>query len=92
MSEDHHHHHQSAKVVARLSRIEGHVAGIKRMVSEEKPCDQILIQIAAVRAALNEVGKIVMDDHMTACILDDVANGKTESFAKLRDALNQYMK
>ena len=93
VKETHHSEHkQTANVVARLSRVEGHVAGIKKMVVEQKPCDQILIQIAAVRSALNEVAKIVMDDHMNACILEDVANGKTESLQKLRDALNQYMK
>ena len=86
------HHHQSDQVIKRLARIEGHVSGIKKMVAEEKPCDQILIQIAAVRAALNEVSKIVLDDHMHACVLGDVRAGRTDSFEKLRDALNQYMR
>ena len=53
VNDSHSDHHQSEKVIARLSRIEGHVGGIKKMVTEQKPCDQILIQIAAVRAALN---------------------------------------
>ena len=85
-------HQNTDKVIKRLSRIEGHVKGIKKMVLDQKPCDQILIQVAAVRSALNEVSKIVLDDHMDACILIDVQQGKTDSFDRLREALNQYMR
>ena len=85
-------HEQSGAVLNRLSRIEGHVNGIKKMVTEHKECDQILIQISAVRSALNEVSKIILDDHMKQCILEDIQNGKTDSFEKLRKALNLYMK
>lgn len=92
MSKASYEHTHTDAVVKRLSRIEGHVKGVKKMVMDQKPCDQILIQIAAVRSALNEVSKIVLDDHMTSCILDDVRQGKLESYEKLRDALNQYVK
>ncbi len=92
MSDYHHDHEHSEVVINRLSRIEGHVKGIKKMVVEHKECDQILIQISAVRSALNEVSKIVLDDHMKQCILVDVRKGRTDTFEKLRKAINQYIK
>lgn len=92
MSEHHHDHENTNAVIKRLSRIEGHVNGIKKMVLKQNDCDQILIQISAVRSALNEVSKIVMDDHIKQCILVDVQEGRTDSFEKFRKALNQYIK
>jgi DNA-binding FrmR family transcriptional regulator len=79
-------------VVKRLSRIEGHVSGIKKMVLDYKECDQILIQISAVRSALNEVGKIILDDHMKQCVLEDIREGKTDSYDNLKKAIDQYMR
>ncbi len=69
--ESHHHGHHEA-VVNRLSRIEGHVRGIKRMVEEDVPCPDILVQIAAVRSALNSVGRLILEDHIQSCIVDAV--------------------
>ena len=92
MDEHTHEHKNTDAVIKRLSRIEGHVNGIKKMVNEHKDCDQILIQVSAVRSALNEVSKIVLDDHIKQCVLVDVQEGRMDSFENLRKALNQYMK
>jgi DNA-binding FrmR family transcriptional regulator len=88
----HRHHEQTDAVIKRLSRIEGHVSGIKKMVLDYKECDQILIQISAVRSALNEVGKIILGDHMQQCVLEDIREGKTDSYENLKKAIDQYMK
>ena len=57
-----------AKLLARLKRIEGQVRGISRMVEEDKYCVEILIQIAAVKAALNKVGLVLLEDHTRGCV------------------------
>jgi DNA-binding FrmR family transcriptional regulator len=88
----HRQHEHTEAVIKRLSRIEGHVSGIKKMVVDYKDCDQILIQISAVRSALNEVGKIILDDHMKQCVLEDIREGKTDSYENLKKAIDQYMK
>ncbi len=56
------------RLVNRLSRIEGHVRGIKTMVQENRPCPEVLVQVAAVRGALDRVARIFLDEHLTECI------------------------
>ena len=52
---------------ARLKRIAGQVAGLQRMLSEDRDCVDVLHQVAAVRAALAEVGKVVLTNHVQTC-------------------------
>ncbi len=59
----HHHEHQQA-VINRLARIEGHVRAVKRMVEEGVSCPDLLVQIAAIRSALNSVGRVILEDHV----------------------------
>jgi DNA-binding FrmR family transcriptional regulator len=63
-----HKHHQTTAVINRLSRIEGHIRSIKTMVEEGRDCSDILIQIAAVRSAINKVGRVVLEDHVESCL------------------------
>lgn len=81
-SERHHHEHHQA-VINRLARIEGHVKAIRRMVEEETPCPDVLIQIAAVRSALNSVGRVILEDHLQSCIVDAIT--KDDYQQALRD-------
>jgi CsoR family transcriptional regulator, copper-sensing transcriptional repressor len=68
--EPHHEHRQ--QVLNRLARIEGHVRGIKRMVEQDTPCPDVLMQIAAVRSALNSVGRVILEDHLQSCMVEAV--------------------
>jgi CsoR family transcriptional regulator, copper-sensing transcriptional repressor len=70
----HIHEHQQS-VVSRLARIEGHVRGVKRMVEQGQPCPDILVQIAALRSALNGVGRIILEDHLKECMVRAVRQG-----------------
>jgi DNA-binding FrmR family transcriptional regulator len=65
-------------IVNRLSRIEGHVRGIKTMVQESRPCPDVLVQIAAVRGALDRVARLVLDEHLTECIARAAKEGNIE--------------
>ena len=62
----------------RLHRLEGQVRGIARMVEEDRYCVDVLTQIAAVRAALKGVEKLVIEDHAAHCIEDALASGDRE--------------
>jgi DNA-binding FrmR family transcriptional regulator len=55
-------------VIQRLKKIEGQVKGIQRMVETEKYCVDVLIQIAAVRAAINKVGILIFENHTRECL------------------------
>jgi DNA-binding FrmR family transcriptional regulator len=62
------------------------------MVEEDKDCPQILIQVAAIRAALNKVSRIVLEDHVETCMKDAVEAGEAEQyFAELKEALSKFL-
>lgn len=67
-----HKHPMQKQKINRMSRIIGHSSAIKRMLEEDQPCEDILIQIAAVKSALNNLGKLVLKEHMEHCIVDAV--------------------
>ena len=68
-------HKQRKNVRDRLVRAEGHLHGIIKMIDEEKECSNILIQIAAVRAALQKAGAIILEDHIEHCLIEAVKSG-----------------
>ena len=86
-----HFHRQTKSIVNRLSRIEGHVRSIKAMVEQGRDCSEVLVQIAAVRAAVNQVGRIVLEDHLESCLLDAAQAGEAgETWANLKKAFDVY--
>ena len=77
----------------RLSRIEGHVRGIKRMLSEHASCEDLLIQLSAVRSALNQATARLLENHMETCVADCVRAGQGEkALRQLKSALAQVVK
>ena len=77
----------------RLSRIEGHVRGIKRMLSEHASCEDLLIQLSAVRSALNQATGRLLENHMETCVAECVRAGEGEKALKhLKGALSQVVK
>jgi CsoR family transcriptional regulator, copper-sensing transcriptional repressor len=86
------HHTKTSSVVNRLSRIEGHVAAIKRMVKEDKPCPDVLIQLAAVRSAIQKTAQVVLEDHIGSCLSQMAANGVSDAeWRSLKEALDKYL-
>ncbi len=82
-----------SSVQDRLSRIEGHIRGIKRMLDEQASCEQILIQLSAVRSAVNQVTIKVLEGHMETCVRECVVEGEgPEALEKLKGALAQVLK
>lgn len=79
-------------VGTRLAKIEGHVRGVKRMVEENKSCEEILLQIGAVKSALDKVGRLVLEGHLEGCVLEGIRKGKgDEVIHKLKSALGKYL-
>ena len=93
----HHHghghvHENQRAVINRLARAVGHLEKVKRMVEEGYDCSEVLIQLAAVRSALDNTGKVILKDHMRHCMVDAVAAGDTEALEDLCEAVDKYMK
>lgn len=77
----------------RLSRIEGHVRGIKRMLEGHSSCEDLLLQLSAVRSAINQVTARLLENHMETCVTDCVKAGKGEkALRELKGALTQVIK
>ena len=79
-------------LVNRLSRIEGHIRGIKTMVQENRPCPDVLVQVAAVRGALDRVARLILDEHLTECIARAAEEGNIEvEIKELKAALDRFL-
>lgn len=79
-------------IVNRLSRIEGHIRGVKVMVQESRACPDVLVQIAAVRGALDRVARIILDEHLTECIGRAAQEGNIEAeIEELKAALDRFL-
>lgn len=86
-------HRKRKAVIDRLSRIEGHIGGIKRMIEEDRPCSSLIIQVAAVQAAIKKVGLILIEDHLETCMVEAVKTGNYEAeYQDLKEALSQFLK
>jgi DNA-binding FrmR family transcriptional regulator len=80
------------RIVNRLARVEGHIRGIKTMVQESRPCPDVLVQIAAVRGALDRVARIILDEHLSECIGRAAEDGNIEAeIAELKTALDRFL-
>lgn len=80
------------KIINRLSRIEGHVRGIKTMISEHRDCPEVLIQIAAIRGALDRVARLILDEHLSECITRAAEEGSIEQeIEALKSALDRFL-
>lgn len=88
----HGHVHENQKaVINRLSRAIGHLEKVKRMVEEGCDCSEVLVQLAAVRSALDNTGKVILKDHMRHCMVDAVAAGDQEAINDLIAAIDKLI-
>lgn len=79
-------------LINRLSRIEGQVRGIRKMIENDAYCTDILIQVSAVNAALNSFNKVLLANHIRTCVADDIRAGKEETIDELVLTLQKLMK
>ena len=89
----HPHHHENTKaVINRMNRAIGHMESIKTMIENERDCSEVLIQIAAVKSAINNIGKIILEDHINHCIVDAVETGDKKVLEDLNEAIEKFVK
>lgn len=87
-----HSHEHTRAVLNRLSRAIGHLQSVRRMVEEGRDCSEVLVQIAAVRSAIDNTGKIILQDHLKHCIIDAAQEGDQKAIDDLCQAIDKYMK
>ena len=86
------HHHETSEVVNRLSRAIGHLEAVKRMVADGRDCCEVLIQLSAVKSAINNAGKVILKDHIDHCIVDAVESGNMDELDRLYNAIDKFIK
>ena len=83
---------QTKKISNRLARAIGHLESIKKMVEDDRDCSEVLIQLAAVKSAVNNTGKLVLKEHIAHCIVEAIENGDEESLRQLNKAIDSFVK
>jgi DNA-binding FrmR family transcriptional regulator len=88
------HHNDTVKsnMVSRLNRIEGQIRGVKGLIAKDTYCDDVLNQIAAIQAALNSVGKILLENHLNSCVIERIQEGDHEVIKELMITMNKLIK
>ena len=85
-------HENRKAVINRLARAIGHLEKVKRMVEADADCSDVLVQLAAVRSAIDNTGKVILQDHIRHCMVDAVAAGDEDAVEDLCTAIEKYMK
>ena len=87
------HKHESTKaVINRLSRAIGHLESVKQMVEDGRDCSEVLIQLAAVKSAINNTGKLILRDHINHCVVHAIENEDEQVLTELNDAIDRFIK
>lgn len=96
IKENNHTHHHSKEhikdVSNRLARAIGHLQKVKNMVENDEDCSDILIQLAAVKSAINNTGKVILKNHMEHCIVHALEDGDMQMVDELNNAIDKFMK
>lgn len=95
---DHHHgehghvHENTKAVLNRMARIIGHMESVKRMVEDGRDCSEVLVQLAAVKSAVNNLGKVILKDHIQHCVVDAVEHNDQQAIDDLCQAVDKFIK
>lgn len=88
------HHSEVMKnnLISRLNRIEGQIRGVKGLIEKDTYCDDVLNQIAAIQAALNSTGRLLLEGHMRSCVVERINEGDHAVIDELLVTMNKLMK
>lgn len=93
LTHTHTHSPQHTKaIINRMNRAIGHMEAVRDMVADGRDCSEVLIQIAAVRSAINNIGKLILEEHISHCVVDAVETGDKKCLDDLEDAINKFIK
>ncbi|MGN0318449.1 MAG: metal-sensing transcriptional repressor [Lachnospira sp.] len=92
-SHTHTHDPKEIKAISnRLAKAIGHLESVKRMVEDGRDCSEVLIQLAAVKSAINNTGKEILKQHLNHCIIEAAKEGDMQAIEELNDAIDKFMK
>lgn len=84
--------HKLPEVISRLSNIEGHIRGIKKMAEDGRNCEELLVQVSAVKSAVNNVGRVILEDYLEDCVVEGIRKqSDQETVENLKKALKKFL-
>lgn len=89
-----HHYHspeEKKKQINRIAKASGHLLKVKRMIENDEDCADVLIQLSAVNSALHNLGKEIINEHMTHCIAHAIEDGDTKQVEEFKKAVEKFM-
>lgn len=95
MKKDHTHHHSATHIKSisnRLAKTIGHLESIKKMVENDRDCSEILIQLAAVKAAVNNTANAILKEHLAHCLVHAIEDGNHQALDDLNRAIDMFVK
>ena len=87
-----HPHEQTKAVLNRISRAQGHLEAVRKMIERGEDCAQVLVQLSAVISALNSAGRVILKDHIAHCIVDAEEADDMEPIEALNQAIDRFMR
>lgn len=87
-----HKHENTKAVLNRLSRAIGHLEAVRQMVEDGRDCADVLVQLAAVKSAINNTGKIILKDHINHCLIHAVEMKDEQMLAEFNSAIDKFLK
>ncbi len=75
----------------RLAAIEGHVRAVRQMLTEDKECEDILLQLSAIQGSLEKLGKIILKDHLNNCVKEGIQRGDAQVLERFNQVLDKYL-
>jgi DNA-binding FrmR family transcriptional regulator len=83
--------HNKTDIDNRLATIEGHIRGVRQMVAEGKNCDEVLLQLAAIKGSIEKLSKLILLEHANTCIKRAVQEQDLEGYMHFVDVLSKYL-
>ena len=81
---------EKKRIISRLNKLEGQVKGVKKMIEEDRYCNDVLIQLSAIDKAIKSLANLVLDSHMHTCLIERVNNGDYEAIDEVVDLFKRF--
>ena len=78
------------RMLSRLNRIEGQINGVKKMIEDDKYCDDVLIQLSAINKSVKSLANLIVEKHMYSCVLENIQNGNTEILSEVAALFKRF--
>lgn len=82
---------EKSALIGRLNRISGQINGVSKMIENDRYCDDVLIQLAAVYKSIKSVSAVILEEHMKSCVVESVKRGETEAIDEIIDLFRKFV-